>query len=319
MRLNKHQKNGQENSETDESLSNINWLAKSSISNMCLPLISNPLDTCNEETLYKRPNLSYMQIIWLALYTSKAGHMTLQSIYKWIENNYPFFKFMANQKMKNSIRHNLTVHTMFKKMKPKDIGYTGTSLWYLEKRTTPPNMPSEHLKRFKLDTLIVDKAPSVNRNFQMIANEVSRHERHHNSFKSNSLSNENSDTYTDTIDNTFFDDGQGSYINNRNLIFDKSTFDDDDINYFQTENYSNHSNSRNIYSNTNIISDNSFYVDNYGQNSLFENSMNLTEFNQDDLKKQLSNEYFLNEDDNCEINSNFLHDNNNKDSQLDIE
>lgn len=80
-------------SSLDDSLTNIQWLCK---------LESNPLLeteqknlTTGEPTrmdLYPKPPFSYATLILLAINSTSEKRMTLQDIYKWIENNFPFYK-----------------------------------------------------------------------------------------------------------------------------------------------------------------------------------------------------------------------------------
>lgn len=78
----------------DESLTNMQWLCK---------LDSNPLletqktnDTTTAETTsvnpYPKPPYSYATLILLAINSTQEKRMTLQHIYKWIEDNFPYYK-----------------------------------------------------------------------------------------------------------------------------------------------------------------------------------------------------------------------------------
>ncbi|ORD94042.1 FKH2 [Enterospora canceri] len=65
-----------------------------------------------EET--DKPDDSYAYMILRALNSSENNMMTLNEIYTWIEEEYPYFK-RANAIWKNSIRHNLSLNAAFKK------------------------------------------------------------------------------------------------------------------------------------------------------------------------------------------------------------
>lgn len=64
---------------------------------------------------YTKPAFSYAQIITRALNGSPDGKLTLGEIYKWIEENFDYYKY-ANPVWKNSIRHNLSLSKCFKKV-----------------------------------------------------------------------------------------------------------------------------------------------------------------------------------------------------------
>jgi len=100
----------------DESLTNMQWLCK---------LDSNPLletqksnDTTTSETTsmnpHPKPPYSYATLILLAINSTQEKRMTLQDIYKWIEDNFPYYK-NCKKAWKNSIRHNLSLHSFFLK------------------------------------------------------------------------------------------------------------------------------------------------------------------------------------------------------------
>ncbi|OQS55153.1 foxk2 [Ecytonucleospora hepatopenaei] len=61
-----------------------------------------------------KPDDSYAYMILKALSTSPDGMLTLNEIYTWIEENYPYFR-TADAIWKNSIRHNLSLNPAFKK------------------------------------------------------------------------------------------------------------------------------------------------------------------------------------------------------------
>ena len=82
-------------SSLDDSLTNIQWLCS---------LDSNPLlDQEEEKTIpsptettsmnpYPKPPFSYATLILLAINSTEEKRMTLQDIYKWIEDNFPYYQ-----------------------------------------------------------------------------------------------------------------------------------------------------------------------------------------------------------------------------------
>ncbi|XP_053321464.1 forkhead box protein M1 [Spea bombifrons] len=134
-----------EASEMDRSLSSIHWLGKMSSDglNQCV-LKEEPDDKENEEpeldfekvspsiaaqqteentetlppqkwqvSVSERPPYSYMALIQFAINSTPGKRMTLKDIYTWIEDHFPYFKYVAKPGWKNSIRHNLSLHDMF--------------------------------------------------------------------------------------------------------------------------------------------------------------------------------------------------------------
>ncbi|KAJ3612149.1 hypothetical protein NHX12_020426 [Muraenolepis orangiensis] len=73
-----------------------------------------------------RPPYSYMAMIQFAINSNTSRRMTLKEIYTWIEDHFPFFHQQTKQGWKNSIRHNLSIHDMFKRQTSPD---GKTSYW----------------------------------------------------------------------------------------------------------------------------------------------------------------------------------------------
>ncbi|WVN89265.1 uncharacterized protein L203_104484 [Cryptococcus depauperatus CBS 7841] len=60
----------------------------------------------------ERPGPSFACIIGQAILSCKAGGLSLEHIYRYVETAYPFFKSGDNA-WRNSVRHNLSIHKMF--------------------------------------------------------------------------------------------------------------------------------------------------------------------------------------------------------------
>ncbi|EGD76234.1 hypothetical protein PTSG_00936 [Salpingoeca rosetta] len=77
-----------------------------------------------------KPPYSYATLITFALNSVKTGEkkMTLADIYEWIQENYPYFR-TADKGWKNSVRHNLSLNKMFKKV-PRDPADHGKGCYW---------------------------------------------------------------------------------------------------------------------------------------------------------------------------------------------
>ncbi|KAK6176346.1 hypothetical protein SNE40_014647 [Patella caerulea] len=142
-------RNNTGNSDIDESLSGLGWLRNLNVGkfNNTKPtrIIHSPssesrevLQTkeinTNSSTEYRyhqnsgfnKPPYSYATLISMAINDTKEKRINISSIYKWITDNFPYYK-MADSHWKNSIRHNLSLNKRFEKIprRPNESGKGG--------------------------------------------------------------------------------------------------------------------------------------------------------------------------------------------------
>lgn len=82
-----------------------------------------------------KPNLSYAQMIGMAILRAPNRRLTLSQIYEWISNTFAYYREDTKQSWHNSIRHNLSLHKAFiKKERPKGDAGKGC-YWMIEPGT----------------------------------------------------------------------------------------------------------------------------------------------------------------------------------------
>ncbi|CAF4457770.1 unnamed protein product, partial [Didymodactylos carnosus] len=84
---------------------------------------------------YQKPPCSYVSLIRRAILSTPNQRMTLNEIYHWIIEKYPYFK-KAPPKWKNSIRHNLSLNKCFKKVQRGTNDPGKGSYWTIEESET---------------------------------------------------------------------------------------------------------------------------------------------------------------------------------------
>uniref|UniRef100_A0A8C0GV77 Forkhead box protein M1 n=1 Tax=Chelonoidis abingdonii TaxID=106734 RepID=A0A8C0GV77_CHEAB len=126
------------NSGLNNSLTNIQWLGKMSSDGLGPCTVKQEMEKENQtpvqerikteedsipatatssslwqDSISERPPYSYMAMIQFAINSTEKKRMTLKDIYAWIEDHFPYFRYVAKPGWKNSIRHNLSLHDMF--------------------------------------------------------------------------------------------------------------------------------------------------------------------------------------------------------------
>lgn len=78
-----------------------------------------------------KPQESYAYMIYKALESSTDNKLTLSEIYAWIEKMYPFYR-TADPVWKNSIRHNLSLNSAFKKIPRPETSRGKGGFWAID-------------------------------------------------------------------------------------------------------------------------------------------------------------------------------------------
>lgn len=138
----------QNQNDDDDDLKDLSWLINYNISENIGKILSdsdkeqNDINlTINKKklTLENRPNLSYSQLIYMAIDESPRKRLSLKQIYSWIMTNYPYFKQKPLKLWNNSIKHNLMNNDLFKKVDKSLIKSHGTQ-WTINSLINPQQL-----------------------------------------------------------------------------------------------------------------------------------------------------------------------------------
>ncbi|KAJ3087494.1 Forkhead box protein J3 [Quaeritorhiza haematococci] len=109
-----------------------------------------------ETNIEGKPPYSYATLITYAIQTSKNKQMTLNEIYNWVMDHYPFYKTAGNG-WKNSIRHNLSLNKTFVRV-PRPINEPGKGSYW----TIDPNVvlsEEGHGRKTRASRAVSDPTP----------------------------------------------------------------------------------------------------------------------------------------------------------------
>lgn len=109
---------------------------------------------------HERPTPSFACIIGQAILSCKAGGLSLEHIYRYVETAYPFFQ-KGDGAWRNSVRHNLSIHKMFETIPRTEKYPPGKGgIWIIHEaekchwpsrdkfiKNFPPNHPHHHCCR----------------------------------------------------------------------------------------------------------------------------------------------------------------------------
>ncbi|CAF0865617.1 unnamed protein product [Rotaria sordida] len=98
-------------------------------------------------TNHLKPPYSYVTLIRQAILSDNMQRMTLNEIYQWIVDSYPYFR-TAPPKWKNSIRHNLSLNKCFKRLQRNTNDPGKGSYWAIDESNEINHQSNSRKRRF---------------------------------------------------------------------------------------------------------------------------------------------------------------------------
>ncbi|CAG8525014.1 2780_t:CDS:2 [Paraglomus occultum] len=136
-----------------------NTTASKKMSTSTTPVTSptkNPQDLVVETHIQGKPPYSYATLITYAITNSRNKQLTLNEIYNWVMDSYPYYK-TAGTGWKNSIRHNLSLNKTFVRV-PRPINEPGKgSYWTVDFRAAEAEQ--QHRSRSRNNRSSSDPTP----------------------------------------------------------------------------------------------------------------------------------------------------------------
>ncbi|KAF1346558.1 hypothetical protein BDV97DRAFT_378307 [Delphinella strobiligena] len=114
-----------------------------------------------------KPAFSYATLIGMAILRAQNRRLTLAQIYKWISDNFKFYRASKDSGWQNSIRHNLSLNKAFvKQERPKDDPGKG-NYWAIE-----PGMEKQFFKDRPLRKMVPQESAPMS--FQPVPSSIVR-------------------------------------------------------------------------------------------------------------------------------------------------